>query len=160
MSDFKPSQWATASVSKQGRAPVCCTPHRTPNQQAAGPGGSILEFRYFGQQTPCMTAKICANIHNPRVQTQRRKSRYKTWAPTLAGFRLRAVFGWWGPGTSQFGCVGEVRMDKSSHSGTVRAGFYHSDVLSSTWAFCHIMFAPKVTFQTDLYCHVLYTLRT
>lgn len=83
ISDFKPSQRAMANAPRQGEAPTCCTrcPCGTghPNQQAAGPGGSILASR-----PPCLSPKICAIIHDPMVQTRGTKSRYETRDPHLS----------------------------------------------------------------------------
>lgn len=48
-----------------------------------------------------------------------------------------------------------AQMGKNSRNVTADAGFYHSGFVSSTWAFCYVMFAQEVTYQKDLYCHIL-----
>lgn len=155
MSDFKPSQWAMASAPKQGRAPGCCTTHRTPNQQTAGPGGDILVF--WPADLHACPQRFVQSFTTQRFKHKEENPDRRCEAPPLAMFPFEIWIWLMGPSP---GVWVNVQMDKTSHSGTVKAGFYHSGFLSSTWVFCQVTFAPKVTFQTDLYCDVLYTLRT
>jgi len=124
------------------------------------PASRSARREYFGQQPPCLSPEVCAVIHDPVVQPRRIKSVYEMSDPTLAILTVQIwIWPMWtrhvaGPSS---GVWMSVQMDKNSCRVTVKAGFYDSGFVSSAWAFCHVMFAQKVTYQKDLYCHVLYT---